>query len=126
MKNKVDLIGLVGKDPEIKSVGEKKVANFSLATSHKFKGKNGERKEQTQWHNIVIWSPLAEIVEKYVKKGAKLNLGGMINYRSYDDKEGNKKYITEIICNELLMLDGKASEPSSNTIPGNDKDDLPF
>lgn len=117
-KNLVVLIGRVGKDPEIKrSDSGKTIATFSFVTSEKYTDKNGEKIENSQWHNIVIWGKLAEVVEKYVKKGDQLSIDGKINYRTYDDKDGNKKYITEIICNELIMLGGKREAKQSDNIP---------
>ena len=95
--NKVILFGNVGKDPDIKNLeGDKKVAKFSLATTSHFKDRNGEKCTDTQWHNIVFWGKQAELVEKYIKKGSPLIIEGEIRYRSYEDKEGVTKYITEI------------------------------
>ena len=95
--NKVILIGRTGKDPEIKSTNSgKKVASFSLATSEKYKDQ-----EQTTWHNLVLWEKLAEISEKYIKKGSLIYVEGKISNRSWDDKDGVKRYTTEIIVNSL-------------------------
>lgn len=108
--NKAILIGRAGKDPEVRRLeGGTSVARFSLATSKKFTNKNGEKIESTQWHNLVFWGKLAEICEKYVHKGSLLSVTGEISYRDYEDKDGNKKYITEITCDEMEML-GKKDE----------------
>lgn len=107
MVNKVILIGNVGKDPEIRQVGDNKVANFTLATSERYKDKNGEVKEQTEWHNIVIWDAVAGVVEKYVNKGSQVYIEGKIRTRSYDDKDGNKRYTTEILGSTLKLLGHK-------------------
>ncbi|MFW5757203.1 MAG: single-stranded DNA-binding protein [Bacteroidota bacterium] len=103
--NKVILIGNLGKDPDIRNLESgSKVANFSLATTEFFKGKDGNRTEQTEWHNISVWNQLADLSEKYLKKGDKIYLEGRIRTRSYDDKDGVKKYITEIIGNQMTFL----------------------
>lgn len=135
MVNKVILIGNVGKDPEIRQVGDNKVANFTIATSERYKDKNGEVKEQTEWHNIVIWGAVAGVVEKYVGKGSQVYVEGKIRTRSYDDKDGNKRYTTEILGSTLKLLGHKpegstqkagapqsAQEPPFEDMP----DDLPF
>ena len=126
--NKVILIGRTGKDPEIKSTNSgKKVASFSLATSEKYKDQ-----EQTTWHNLVLWEKLAEISEKYIKKGSLIYVEGKISNRSWDDKDGVKRYTTEIIVNSLQLLDkkeGSNNNESQNNTPvsqlGED-DDLVF
>lgn len=110
--NKVILLGNVGGDPDVKYLDSgNSVAKFSLATSESYKNKAGEKVENTEWHNIVIWGPLAGVVEKYVIKGMKLYIEGRIKYRSYTDKNGDQKYFTEIIADKLEML-GKKSEQS--------------
>lgn len=115
MLNKATLIGNVGADPEIKSLQSgDKVANISLATSERWKDKQtGERKEKTEWHRVVIFGKLAEVVEKYVTKGSKLYIEGKIQTRSWE-QEGVKKYTTEIILNGLgdtmVMLDSKGGD----------------
>ncbi len=113
MLNKVILIGNLGKDPELRHLDSgKAVANFSLATSETYKNKSGERVSNTEWHNIVLWSPLAEVAEKYLRKGSQVYIEGKISSRTYEDKEGNKKYITEITGKSLVMLgDKKEREP---------------
>ena len=117
MVNKVILLGNVGSDPEVKSVGESKVANFSFATSETYKDKNGDKKTITEWHRIVIWRGLAEIVERYVKKGDKLYLEGKIQTRSWDDKDGTKKFSTEIVVSDMKMLGSVKKEENSNPVP---------
>src|SRR5262245_50722240 len=106
MRNKVQLIGNIGSDPEVKNLqGGKKVVKLSLATNDSYKNASGERIKETQWHNLVAWNKTAERVEKYLRKGSKIVVDGKILNRSYIDKEGNKKYTTEILVNDLLMLD---------------------
>ncbi|MCF6358519.1 MAG: single-stranded DNA-binding protein [Draconibacterium sp.] len=108
--NKVILIGNVGKDPEIRHLDSGvAVANFTLATSESYNAKNGERVTNTEWHNIVMWRGLADVVEKYVKKGSKLYIEGKITSRQYE-KDGQTKYFTEIVANNMVMLDSKGSQ----------------
>lgn len=103
--NKVILVGRCGKKPEIRFTPQGvPVCTFSVATSEKFKDRDGNRQEVTTWHNIVIWRQLAEIAEKYLDKGSQVYLEGKIQNRSYDDRDGNKKYITEIVCDQMRML----------------------
>lgn len=113
--NKVILVGNLGADPEVKELpGGSMVASFSLATSSKWKDKaTGERKEETEWHNIKCFSGLATVVGNYLHKGSKVYLEGRIKTRSFENKEGRKQYITEIICDDLQMLDGKQSQQST-------------
>lgn len=118
--NKVILIGNSGKNAEVKGSGDNKIAIFSLATSLEYKNKNGELIKNTQWHNIVTYNKLAEIVGNYVKRGTKLYLEGYIKYGSYDDSNGNKKYTTDIVCEKFIFLDSKSENNSSNS------PDLPF
>ena len=107
LRNKVQLIGNLGKDPEIKNLTDGKIkASFSLATTEIFKNKDGEKKEDTQWHNIVVWGKKADVVESYLHKGSEIALQGKLINRSYE-KDGDKKYVTEINLNELLMMDKK-------------------
>jgi single-strand DNA-binding protein len=111
--NKVILVGNLGKDPEIRSIeGGRKVANFTLATTETYKNKNGEKVDQTEWHNVVFWGPVAEVIERFLKKGSQIYVEGKIRTRSYDDKDGVKRYITEILGEQMTML-GKASGSSS-------------
>ncbi|WP_339607209.1 single-stranded DNA-binding protein [uncultured Roseivirga sp.] len=141
--NKVILVGNLGKDPEVRHLESgRAVANFSLATSETYKNKQGERVTTTEWHNIVLWSPLAEIAEKFLKKGNQVYIEGKLTTRSWDDQDGNKRYTTEVVGNNLTMLGTKSdneggggsssyspsSEKSSevSSIPEDDSDDLPF
>ena len=133
--NKVILIGRMGKDPEIRQTqGGDKVANFSVATSERYKDKNsGERKEITDWHNIVMWKGLAEVAEKYLKKGDLIYIEGKLKTRSWDDKEGNKRYTTEVLCHDMKMLGGKKDESKPPSMPqselyesDDESDKLPF
>jgi single-strand DNA-binding protein len=107
--NKVIVLGNVGKDPEVKfTPNGTAVAKFSLATNERFKDKSGEFQERTEWHNIVAWQRLAEIVGEYVKKGSKIYIEGRIQTSSWEDKQsGEKKYRTEIIANDLVLLSGR-------------------
>ncbi len=108
LRNKVQLIGNLGNKPEIITLESgKKIAKFSIATNEVYKNAQGEKVTETQWHNLVAWNKTAEIVEKYVEKGREIAIEGKLTSRSYDDKDGNKRYITEIIVNELLLLGGK-------------------
>jgi len=112
--NKVILVGNLGKDPEVKytSTGTP-VAKFSLATNEGYKDKNGQWQDRTEWHNIVAWQRLAEIVGEYVKKGSKVYIEGRLQTSSWDDKEtGQKKYKTEIIANDLVLLSGRGESDS--------------
>ncbi len=111
LKNKVQLIGNLGNAPEVKTLESgKKMARFSVATSESYRNAKGEKVTETQWHNLVAWGKLADIVEKFLTKGKEVAIEGKLINRSYSDKEGNKKYITEIQVNELLMLGGKPAE----------------
>lgn len=108
LRNKVQLIGHLGNDPEIINLESgKKIAKFTVATNDSYKNEKGEKVEDTQWHNLVAWNKTAEIVEKYLKKGKEIAIEGKLTSRTYDDKEGNKRYITEVVVSELLMLGGK-------------------
>ena len=137
MVNKVILIGNVGADPDVKYLeGGVAVARFSLATSEVYNNKNGERVTQTEWHNIVLWRNLAQIAEKYVRKGMMLYIEGRIRTRSWDDQNGVKRYTTEIYGDNFQMLSRKqdnrdkhqekhmTQEPDLSG--GDDSDDLPF
>lgn len=105
LKNKVQLIGNLGQQPEILTLESgRKLAKFSLATNDYYYNKQGDKVTDTQWHNIIAWGKTAEIIEKYVEKGQEVAIEGKLTSRSYDDTQGNKRYITEIVCNELLML----------------------
>ena len=141
--NKVILIGNLGKDPEVRTLESgAKVANFSLATTESYRNKNGERVDTTEWHNIVLWRGLADVAESYLKKGSQIYVEGRIRTRSWDDKDGNKRYTTEIQGDVMTMLGsrGQAEQtaPASNNqpnpaqnntnLPAPDgvEDDLPF
>ena len=103
--NKVILVGNLGKDPEVRyTPSGTAVATFSLATSERYKDKAGQQQEKTEWHNIVAWQQLAEICGKYLHKGKQVYIEGRIQTRSYDDKDGNKRYITEIVADQMQML----------------------
>lgn len=108
LRNKVQLIGNLGNTPEIITLDSgKKLAKFSIATNESYKNAQGEKITETQWHNLVAWNKTAEIVEKYLEKGNEIAVEGKLTSRSYDDKDGNKRYITEVVVNELLMLGNK-------------------
>ena len=134
--NKVILLGHLGKDPDVKKLDSgKSVANFSLATSEVYKNKEGEKVTNTEWHNIVLWSPLAEIAESYLKKGSQLYIEGKISNRSYEDKDGVKKYISEVVGRDITLLGKPTSEGSNensnnegatNSNVSDEVDDLPF
>lgn len=140
--NKVILVGNVGKDPDVRYLDSGvAVANFPFATSETYKNKNGEKVTTTEWHNIVLWRGLAEVVEKYVKKGSQLYLEGKIRTRSWDDRDGNKRYTTEIVADTMQMLGRRSDEsatpqPSDEEVPADEMkeenntteetDDLPF
>lgn len=150
MVNKVILIGNVGADPDVRYLeGGTAVANLRLATTESYKNKNGEKVEQTEWHTIVLWRGLAEIVEKYVHKGMRLYIEGRLRTRSWDDQSGTKRYTTEIWADNMQMLSFKqdngdnsgVSAPKSNNAPAapsyqtprqpdtnapEESDDLPF
>lgn len=105
LKNKVQLIGNLGQDPEIVNLDNgNKLAKFSIATSESYKNAQGEKVDDTQWHNIVAWGNIATIVENYLVKGKQVALEGKLTHRSYETKSGEKRYITEVRCNELLLL----------------------
>ncbi|MBD0831471.1 single-stranded DNA-binding protein [Aestuariibaculum sediminum] len=105
LRNKVQLIGNLGNDPEIINMESgKTLAKFTLATNETYTNNKGEKITDTQWHQIVAWGKTAQIIEKYLSKGNEIAIEGKLTSRSYDDKNGNKRYLTEVICNELLML----------------------
>lgn len=135
--NKVMLVGNLGKDPEVRHLDNgKAVANFPIATSETYKNKQGERVTNTEWHNIVLWSPLAEIAEKYLQKGNQVYVEGKLTTRSWNDQNGNKRYTTEILGKELTMLGSTGDKPTQTDqdiqnfeksgVPVDDSDDLPF
>ncbi|MEW2920968.1 MULTISPECIES: single-stranded DNA-binding protein [Flavobacteriaceae] len=105
LKNKVQLIGNLGNDPEMITMENgSKLAKFSIATNETYKNSEGEKVTDTQWHNVVAWGKLAEIAENYLTKGKEVMIEGKLMTRSYETKEGEKRYITEVKCNEMLML----------------------
>jgi single-strand DNA-binding protein len=104
MKNKVQLIGHVGQEPELKTVNNKKVATLTIATNDFYYNEKGDKVEQTEWHRITAWGKTAEVIEKYVTKGKEIAVEGKLTHRSYDDKDGIKRYVTEILVLELLLL----------------------
>jgi single-strand DNA-binding protein len=124
LRNSVRLYGNVGKEPEVKTLENgNKVATFSLATTEKRKNLNGTYTEETTWHNLVVWGKPVDTIEKYVNKGDRLSIEGKLNNRTYEGKDGTKKYYTEIIVNDFLLAGttkGKAVEVSS------ENDTLPF
>ncbi len=109
LRNSVKLIGHVGKDPEVKTFGDRTKAAFSIATTDNYKNAKGEKVEDTQWHNLVIWGKLADIAGKYVKKGSEVAVEGKLIHRVYETDKGEKRYITEINVNELEMLGAKSN-----------------
>jgi single-strand DNA-binding protein len=105
MRNKVQLIGHVGQEPEIKTFdGGKKVANITIATNDYFINDKGDKVEQTEWHRVTAWGKVADIIEKYVDKGKEIAIEGKLTHRSYDDKDGNKRYVTEVVAKEILLI----------------------
>lgn len=134
--NKVILVGNVGKDPEVRHLeGGVTVARFSLATNETYTDKSGKKVTQTEWHNIVVWRGLAEIAEKYVKSGKLLYVEGRLRNSSYEDKEGNKRYTTEILCDNFRFLgpntgQGEKAKESiesegPNMVPPESNDNIP-
>ncbi len=108
LKNKVQLIGNLGNKPEIIVLDSgKKLAKFSLATNETYKNSKGEKITDTQWHNIIAWNKTAEIIESYLDKGNEVAIEGKLTSRSYETNEGEKRYVTEVVCNEILMLGNK-------------------
>ncbi|MEX1384506.1 single-stranded DNA-binding protein [Lutibacter sp.] len=108
LRNKVQLIGNLGNKPEIITLESgKKLAKFSIATNENYKNAQGEKVTNTEWHNLVAWGKTAEIAENYLEKGKEIAIEGKLTTRSYDDKDGNKRYITEVVVSELLLLGAK-------------------
>jgi single-strand DNA-binding protein len=111
LNNNVRLIGRLGMNPEVKELNSgKKLAKFSIATQDTYKDEDGKRVSDTQWHNLVVWGKQAEIAGKYLKKGSEVAVEGKLTSRSYTDKEGVKRYVTEIVISEFLMLGGKKED----------------
>jgi len=141
--NKVILVGNLGKDPEVRHLENgTAVANFPIATSESYKDREGNRVDQTEWHNVVVWRKLAEIAESYLKKGSQIYLEGKLRTRSWDDPQGNKRYTTEVVADTFTML-GRRDDAQNNQGGGNynapsstpaapqnnaveEEDDLPF
>ena len=112
LKNKVQLIGNLGNSPEVKTTeGGKKFVRFSVATNELYKNANGEKVKETQWHNLIAWGKVADIAERFLAKGSEVAIEGKLIHRNYTDKEGNKKYVSEVQINELLLL-GKPMKDS--------------
>ena len=108
LRNKVQLIGHVGNDPEIKTFdGGKKLAKLNVATNESYKNDKGEKVEDTQWHSLIAWGKTADIIENYVVKGKEIAIEGKLTHRSYEDKNGEKRYVTEVVIDELLLLGSK-------------------
>ena len=108
LRNRVQLIGHLGMNPEVKTLDSgKKLAKFSLATNDSYTNANGEKIEDTEWHNVIAWNKTADLVESYLEKGKEVALEGKLTTRSWEDEKGNKKYITEVVCHEILFLGGK-------------------
>lgn len=136
MINKAILIGNLGSDPEVRyTQSGTAVANFNIATSERWKGQDGEMQEHTEWHRIVVWSKLAEICGEYLSKGSKVYIEGRIQTRQWDDKDGNKRYTTEIVAREMKMLNSKGSSsagsgyeepPLPEPRSGADGEEVPF
>ena len=126
--NQVQLIGTVGNDPEVRTVqGGAKVASFRLATTERFKDRDGNRQEQTEWHQITVWNNKADFVEKFVHKGSNLFLEGKLRTRQWQDQQGNKRYSTEVVAENIQMLDKRSNNniASAASSQAND-DDLPW
>ena len=140
--NKVILVGNLGKDPEVRYLDSGvAVANFTLATTENYKNKQGERVSQTEWHNIVLWRGLAEVAEKWLKKGSSIYVEGKIRNRKWEDKDGNTRYNTEVLADNMTMLGSRngstelnsnvdnsnnSSKKSLNSNELDNSDDLPF
>ena len=108
LRNRVQLIGNLGANPEIRDLSSgKKVARFSLATPDSYRDKEGNQVKETQWHNIIAWNKSAEFAEKYLEKGKRIAIDGKLTTRNWEDTEGKKHYVTEVILNEVMMLDKK-------------------
>ena len=117
MINKVILVGNVGQDPEVRYTGDAsngaKVATLRLATTERYRDRNGNLQEHTEWHSVVVWRNTADVVEKYVRKGTQLYIEGRLRTRSWDDQNGNKRYTTEIIADNLQLLGKKTDNPGA-------------
>lgn len=108
LRNSVRLVGFLGNDPEVKTIGEKKkVVKVSIATNDSYRNDKGEKVEETQWHNLVMWDRFATLAENYLHKGSEVSIEGKLSSHSYTDKDGVKRYVTEILVSEILMLGKK-------------------
>lgn len=126
LKNRVQLIGHLGQDPEVKQTNGGTLTRFSIATTDRYKNKQGEQMEDTQWHNVVVWGKLADIAGQYLRKGQQVALEGKLNHRSYDDKDGNKRYYTQVVANDFLFLDKKGGAEQFATQEKAPANNLPF
>jgi len=127
--NKVILLGNIGKDPEVRETKAGNIVNMVMATSEKYTDKSGQKQENTEWHNLVVFGKLADVVSKYVKKGDKLYVEGSITTRKWEDKEGNTRYNTEIKVRDITMLGGgekKSDQPAGVEVVDDEGDSLPF
>jgi single-strand DNA-binding protein len=119
IRNKVQLIGNLGQLPEIRTTESgKKVARFSIATNDTYRNANGVKESKTTWHNVIAWGKLAEIAEKYLTKGREVAVGGKLVHRNYTDKQGVKRYVTEVVLIEMLMLGGGKAQNENREWPG--------
>ena len=110
LRNKVQLIGNIGADPEVKTIGsDRKFAKFSIATNESYRNQKGEKVQETQWHNVVAWGKLAGLVEQLLAKGRQVMIEGKLTTRTYEDKSGTRKYVTEVVASELLLLGPKSN-----------------
>lgn len=129
MLNKVQLIGHLGKDPELRQAGQSPVANFSIATTERWKNKDGEKQEKTEWHRIVVWRALAETCDRYLGKGSKVYIEGKIQTRKWQDNDGNDRYTTEVVAHNVVFLDSKKDRDGGgdrDESPSMEDDDVPF
>jgi single-strand DNA-binding protein len=128
--NKAIIVGNLGRDPEVRNAGDTRVANLNIATSERWKDKSGQQQERTEWHRVTLWDKLADVAERYLKKGSTVYIEGKLETRKWQDQSGQDRYTTEIRARELTMLDkrgdgGGASNPQTPTDNGLD-DDIPF
>ncbi|UCC72412.1 MAG: single-stranded DNA-binding protein [Gemmatimonadota bacterium] len=128
--NKAIIVGNLGNDPEIRTTSQgTRVATLSVATNRRWQSRTGEMQEDTQWHRIVAWNKLAEIVEQYLKKGDRVYVEGRLQYRQWEDQNGQKRYTTEIVANDMVMLGGRGEgafeTQRASTYGGEDYDDFP-
>lgn len=122
MINKVILVGRLGRDPELRyTASGQAVVNFSLATDDSWTDKNGERQSRTEWHNIVAWARLAEICQQYLTKGRLVYIEGRIQTREWEDRDGNRRWTTEVVANEMKMLGGRGEDTRPEDMPGENR-----